>query len=295
MSEDSRNRQDSMTVQSRLVATRAVAPTRVVSFTSGKGGVGKSNTVVNTAIALAELGKTVLILDADLSLANINVLLGIRPSFTINDVLTGNRLIEEIMIDGPAGISIIPAASGVEDLCHLSSEDQLRLLDAIESVAYTFDYLLIDTQAGIGPEVMYFNSASSEIVCLINEEPTSLTDAYALIKILSSRYGEKRISILVNEAANERSARGAFTRLSQAAERFLGVQLRPLGSIPADQAVSLAVHEQRAVLEQYPSSSAGSAFRAFARRLDQEVPTFELKGGMQFFFKQLLELSSHGN
>ena len=200
--------------------------TRVMSFTSGKGGVGKTNTVVNTAIALAQRGNKVLILDADLGLANVDVLLDLRPEYTIHDVLTGSRHIEEIMLDGPQGISLIPAASGIEDIGHLSTANKLILMEAIENVAYDFDYLLIDTQAGIGNDVMYFNSASSEIVGVINGEPTSLTDAYALIKVMASNYSERSFSILANNVPNEREGNRAFSRLADAVDRFLHIRLR---------------------------------------------------------------------
>ena len=188
------------------------AVTRVISFTSGKGGVGKTSTVVNTAIALARMGRSVAVLDADLGLANINVLLGLRPACTIEDVLEGGRLLEEAVLDGPEGISVIPAASGASSICTLKSSQRLSLMQAVENFAFSFDYLLIDTQAGIGSEVMYFNSASGEIVCVINDEPTSLTDAYALIKVLCRQYGEKSISILVNNVAGEAAGQGAYRR-----------------------------------------------------------------------------------
>lgn len=274
--------------------------TRVISFTSGKGGVGKTNTVVNLAICLARLGRRVLILDADLGLANIDVMLGITAESNLNDFFNGHKTLREIMLDGPEGISIIPAASGVESMCSLTAYQKMMLLDGIEEAASDFDYLLIDTQAGISSEVMYFNSASSEIVCLINPEPTSLTDAYALIKILSRSYGEKSISIIANNVGGPRSAAEqeavtSFSRLSRAVERFLQVQLNYIGHIPADVAVREAIQEQRAVTDIYPSSPCSVAIASIARKLDSDFSARKVKGGMQFFFKQLLEVNAHGN
>lgn len=273
--------------------------TRVISFTSGKGGVGKTHSVVNTAIALAREGKSVLILDADLGLANIDVMLGIEPRATIYDVIRGERTLEEVIVEGPEGISIIPAASGVESICSLTTAQRMLLMSAIERVAYRFDYLLIDTGAGIGADVMYFNCASREIVCVVTPEPTSLTDAYAMIKVLSTRYGEKSVSILVNNVRSTTKpvaveAEMVFRRLSAAVERFLHIELKYLGFVPADSSALEAIRSQKALLEVYPSSPAGLAFASLARKIDAEFQDFRLKGGMQFFFQQLLEMSSHG-
>jgi flagellar biosynthesis protein FlhG len=294
-----------MKVEKKIEKARAI--TRVISFTSGKGGVGKTNTVVNVAVALARAGRSVLILDADLGLANIDVMLGIRPTLTLHDVIEGRRTLQEIMIDGPEGISIIPAASGVESICSLTTEQRLQLMNAVEEVAWKFDYLLIDTAAGIGQDVLHFNSASSEIVCVVNGEPTSLTDAYALIKVLSRNYGEREISILANNISATDSDRlashkmmdeeglRAFRRLARAVERFLHIELKYLGCVPRDNAVSAAINSQRALLEAFPSSSAGLALAAVARKIDSEFVDLRVKGGMQFFFRQLLEMSaSHG-
>jgi flagellar biosynthesis protein FlhG len=268
--------------------------TRVISFTSGKGGVGKTNLVVNLGVALAQRGHTVLMLDADLGLANIDVLLGVQPKYTLHEVLSGKKELSEVMVAGPSGVSIIPAASGVDVLRGLSPQQRLMLLEAVENLAYSFDYLLIDTGAGIGGDVMYFNSAATEIVCTITNEPTSLTDAYALIKVLSGNYGEKSISVIVNQVASEAEAKAVFGRLARSVTRFLQVELRYLGWIPSDPAVVAAVREQKALLELYPSSPAARACVHTADNIDGDFWKFRVKGGMQFFFKQLLELDVYG-
>jgi flagellar biosynthesis protein FlhG len=262
--------------------------TRVISFTSGKGGVGKTNTVVNTAIALARAGSSVLLLDADLGLANIDILLGLTARHTIADVLRGERTLEEVMLEGPAGISIIPAASGIESICNLRQSDKQRIIDEVDSIAFGYDYLLIDTSAGISSDVMYFNAASSEIVLVINPEPTSLTDAYAVIKVLASSYREKSFAVLANNVRNEEEGKTAFQQLQRAVDRFLRVRVEYLGSIPSDTTVHEAVRHQRALLELYPSSMAGLAITQFAKRLEDHGSEYRIKGGMQFFFKQLL-------
>ncbi|MBX7144165.1 MAG: MinD/ParA family protein [Oligoflexia bacterium] len=285
----------------RMVPRVRTSPgvTRVMSFTSGKGGAGKTQTVVNIGTALARAGRKVLILDADLGLANVDVLLGLRPEITIFDVLQGRASLEEVMLDGPNGVSVIPAASGIEQLSRLTTAQRQRLMHEIENIAYDFDYLLIDTGAGIGADVMHFNCASQEIICIVNPEPTSLTDAYALIKVLSSTYGERSISILVNnvrsdERSAEQEALSAYRRLSQAVGRFLQVDLKYLGFIPSDVAVLEAIRRQRALMEVYPSSPAGLATAAVAKRLDSEFGAQRVKGGMQFFFQQLLEMNDNG-
>lgn len=277
----------------KKTTTRHQGVTRVVSITSGKGGVGKTHTSVNCALALAQMGRSVLILDADISLANINVMLGIKPKADLQDVIEGRMKLEDVMIEGPEGITIIPAASG-SLASGLTLEQRVLLNEEIERAASNFDYLLVDTQAGIGPEVMYFNCAASEIVCVITSEPTSLTDAYALIKVLARDYGEKEISIVANNVPNENVGRGVFLRLARAVERFLHVKLRYLGSVPTDSAIPAAISEQKALLELFPSSQASMAFTKVAEKLDEDFFSRRVKGGMQFFFKQLMEANAYG-
>ncbi len=268
--------------------------TRVISVTSGKGGVGKTHTVTNLGISLASLGYSVLVLDADLGLANVDVLLNLKPQGTLHDVLKGSLRLDDILLEGPGGISIIPAASGVEELHELRSEEKLLLLEEIERIAHRYDYLLIDTPAGIGSDVMYFNSAAAEVVCVINGEPTSLTDTYALIKVLSTTYGEKNFSVVVNNVADETEAAAAFKKLTRTVERFLKVKVRYLGWVPADGMVRECVMQQQAISADFPSSKASLSLAAIARKVADQKPEVTVKGGMQFFFRQLLEMTSYG-
>lgn len=250
--------------------------------------------MTNVGIALANQGLSVLLLDGDLGLANVDVLLGLQQRGTLHDVLKGNLTLDDILLTGPGGITIIPAASGVEEIQALRSEEKLLLLEEIERVAHRFDYLLIDTPAGIGSDVMYFNSAAAEVVCVITGEPTSLTDTYALIKVLSATYGEKRFSVVVNNVPSEQEARAAFNKLSRAVERFLQVDVRYLSWIPTDPMVRECIMRQRPIALEFPSSQAALAFAGLARRIDEERPAIRVKGGMQFFFRQLLEMNSYG-
>ncbi len=273
----------------KITLRKAPAMTRVMSVTSGKGGVGKTNTVINLAIGLARQGKSVMVLDADLSLANVDVLLGLKIKHTLFDLFEGNKSLDEVIVQGPEGIGIIPATSGVEAICNLSVQQRVLLMQEVEKVAHHYDYLLIDTPAGIGPDVMYFNSASAEIVCVISEEPTSLTDAYALIKVLNQNYGEKNFTILSNNVRTPAAGERAFKRLAKATEQFLHIRLDYLGSVPSDAALRDAVQEQRAVIDLYPSSSAGLAYANLAAKIDRMQLGARVKGGMQFFFSRLLE------
>lgn len=268
--------------------------TRVISFTSGKGGVGKTHTVVNTGIALASQGFSVLVLDADLGLANVDVVAGVSPKGTLHDVLKGRCALDDILVEGPGGIVIIPAASGVEELQALQSSEKMLLMSEIERIAHQFDFLLIDTPAGIGSDVMYFNSAAGEVVCVITGEPTSLTDSYALIKVLSSSYGEKSFWVVVNDVASETDASVAYNTLANAVQKFLHVETRFLGWVVSDDEVRRSIMDRKPISFVRPSSRAARGLSAVAQEIVSNRPNVRVKGGMQFFFQQLLDLPGYG-
>ncbi len=268
--------------------------TRVISFTSGKGGVGKTHTVVNTAISLASQGFSVLILDADLGLANVDVIAGISPKGTLHDVLKGRCALDDILVEGPGGITIIPAASGVEEIQGLQSSEKMLLLSEVERIAHHYDYLLIDTPAGIGSDVMYFNSAAGEVVCVITGEPTSLTDSYALIKVLSSSYGERSFGVVVNDVACEADALVAYNTLAKAVQKFLHVETQLVGWIASDEAVRECIMDRKPISYVRPSSRAARGIADVANTIVCSKPINRVKGGMQFFFRQLLDLPVYG-
>ena len=229
---------------------------RVIAVTSGKGGVGKTNVVTNLAIALSRLGKKVLVMDADLSLANIDILLGLTPDYHIGHVLNGERLISEILVDGPAGITILPASSGWEDLTALDDMQKLSLLEQMDALDRDFEIVLVDTAAGIGNNVLYFNQAAQERVVVVTPEPTSLTDAYALIKVLS-QHKEKYFRLLMNMVQDEKEAKDVYRKLAAVADRFLDdVSLDYLGFVPTDKNLVNAVRHQKALVEAYPQTPA---------------------------------------
>jgi flagellar biosynthesis protein FlhG len=267
---------------------------RVISVTSGKGGVGKSNVVSNLAIALSAQGKKVLLIDADLGLGNLDVLLGLSPLYNLNHVLNGEKSIIDILIDGPAGIKIIPAGSGVQELTSLGQHEKLKLLDELDMLEEQFDIMIVDTEAGISENVTYFTVAAQEIFVVVTPEPTSITDAYALIKLLATRYSEHHFKVLVNMAKDSEDALEVFRKLANVAGRFLDISLDYLGCVVKDDKVVDAVKRQKAVTELFPDSEASQCFNTIAKRVIENKRQGRVKGNIQFFFRRMLD-SAGGN
>jgi flagellar biosynthesis protein FlhG len=243
--------------------------TQVIAVASGKGGVGKTNVVANLAVSLSRAGKRVLLLDADLGLGNLDVLLGLVPRHTIEDVLVGTHTLAEIMLKGPAGINVLPASSGVSRLTSLTESQQLMIQEQLADLAAEMDVLLIDTGAGISSNVTFFASSADETMVIISPEPTSLTDAYALIKVLARQYRERRFKVLVNQAKSPREAAEVFGKLDVAVDRFLHVSVELVGSIPYDDYVHMAVMQQKAVSDMFPEAPAAQAFKRLAQQVTQ--------------------------
>jgi flagellar biosynthesis protein FlhG len=278
-------------VRARADVRLGVAPgrgLRVIAVTSGKGGVGKTNLTANLAVTLARRGQRVCILDADLGLANLDVVLGLSPTVSLLHVLRGERRLADVIVDGPAGVRVIPAASGVEELTRLAPAERLRLLEEVDGLESAVDVLLIDTAAGISPNVLYFAAAAADVLIVITPEPTALTDAYALIKVLAARYGRREFLVAVNMAAGSADGAAAFARLARVAERFLRVRLEFQGWVPWDDAVPRAVRRQLPVVLGAPGTPASLALSELAGRLVNR-PATRPSGGVQFFFRQLLE------
>ena len=277
----------------KAMATKSPEPgsksVRVISVTSGKGGVGKTNITANLAIALARMGRQVLIWDADLGLANIDILLGLNSRYNINHLLNGNKTLEEIIIDGPDGIKIMPASSGIQEMAALSEGQKVRLLNEFDHYNLDLDFLLIDTGAGVSSNVMYFNMAAQECIIVVTPEPTSITDAYALIKIMATKYNAKRFKILINLVSSAEEAKKIFTLLASVADKHLdSISLDYLGYIPRDEYIPESVKKQRALLDLYPSSESSKFFKDLAKRVINSPIKSNLDGNIKFFWQRLL-------
>ena len=262
--------------------------TRVIAVTSGKGGVGKTSFAANAAIVLAKRRKRVLILDADLGLANIDVLLGLKPQFNLLHLIEGQKTLNDILVRGPAGVEILPAGSGIETLASLDERRKVLLIERLEEIEGRYDVVLIDTGAGISSNVIYFNLAAQASVVIVTPEPTSRTDAYALIKILFLNHAQKRFQILVNQAASESEGRRVYQILAETADRHLGdVSLGYLGCLTHDPRVAEAVRMQRPVVEQFPNCPFAGQIRAIGSKL-ASLPVPDLDGSLGFFWRRLL-------
>jgi flagellar biosynthesis protein FlhG len=261
---------------------------RVVAVTSGKGGVGKTNVTANLAVALAHLGRRVMVLDADLGLGNLDVLLGLTPKFSLADVLSGQRRLREVLVPGPGGITVLPAGSGFQNLTALSDHQIRELQSEMDELQEETDILLIDTGAGIGRNVTSFATMAQDIIVVAAPEPTSLTDAYALMKVLSTQYGERRFRLLVSMTRSLTDGQDVYRKLSLVAERFLHISINFLGSIPFDPRLAEAVCQQRPLVELYPQSKAAQAFLGLAHDLAEWPLPESPKGGLQFFWQSLL-------
>jgi flagellar biosynthesis protein FlhG len=264
--------------------------TTVYSITSGKGGVGKTAVCANLAYILASMGKRVLILDADLGLANIDVVFGLSPSYNLNHFFSGDYQLQDILVDGPHGIKILPAGSGIQNFTRLDSSQKMRLLDGLDSMHNHFDYVLIDTEAGISENVTYFNTAAQEILVVTTPEPTAITDAYALMKLLSTHYHEKKFNLVVNQIRSEDDALDVYRKLTMVANRYLDISIDYLGSIPEDRQMIDAIRKQKVISELIPGSKVTAAFRQLAGRICSEPSQASPKGNLQFFWKKLLNI-----
>jgi flagellar biosynthesis protein FlhG len=261
---------------------------RVIAITSGKGGVGKTYITANLAYILSRMKKKTLILDADMVLANIDVILGLSPQYNMHHVLLGEKSLLEVMVPGPGGIKILPAACGVQEMAELSKGQKLSLMDELNELDENFNFMFIDTAAGITGNVLYFNMAAKEIIVVVSPEPTSLTDAYALIKILYNGHGEKRIMLIVNMVKNSHEAQEVFLKLSKATEQFLGLSIEYLGYIIHDEKVRNAVKKQKMFVEIYPQSRASKCLSSIARKICREKPKTYNLGSMKFFSRAII-------
>ena len=270
---------------------KTAAPLRTLAVTSGKGGVGKTNLVVNLGIELSRLGRKVLIIDADLGLANVDVVLGINPEYTLHDVIHGEKNLSDIIVTHQSGMQILPAASGVSEMSNLSSDEKLMILQELDGLQTTADIVIIDTAAGISDTVLYFNIAAQERLVVATGEPTSLTDAYALIKVLHLNHQEKRFKLVVNNVPDLNAAKQVYRKLAAATEHFLSdVSLDYLGYVPSDPAVNQAVMRQTPLAVIYPDSPAARGIRSLAKSYLAQ-PVEGSGGNIKFFWRRLVDMA----
>ncbi|MBS1212212.1 MAG: cobyrinic acid ac-diamide synthase [Proteobacteria bacterium] len=267
-------------------------PVRVLAVSSGKGGVGKTNVSVNLGVCLSELGRHVALKDADMGLANVDVLLGLQPKYKQSHLLAGERSLEEIMVDAPGGLKIVPASSGIQRMSELSPAEQAGVIRAFSEIGSDIDVLIVDTAAGISGSVVNFARACQEIILVVCDEPTSMTDAYAFIKLMNRDYGVFRFQILANMVQDERQGLALFTKLCKVTDRYLDVSLNFLGAIPQDDYLKKAVQKQGPVVLLYPQSKSAAAFRSLARKTDALPISDALSGRLEFFVERMIEYSS---
>ena len=272
--------------QSRLI--------KVIAVTGGKGGVGKTNVTLNTAISLAQQGKRVMVLDADLGLANVDVLLGLRVEKNLSHVLSGECTLDEVLVEGPYGIKIAPATSGSQSMTELTPTEHAGLIRAFSELESQIDILIVDTAAGISDMVLSFSKASQDIMMVVCDEPTSLTDAYALIKILNKEHGIFRFKIVANMVRSMREGDELFSKLTKVTNRFLDVALELVAVIPFDENVRKSVRKQKAIVEAFPTSPAAMAIRRLAKKaIEWPIPN-QPGGHLEFFLEQLVTKKAAG-
>ena len=263
-------------------------PTRTVSMTSGKGGVGKTSLVANTALMLGQQGSRVLILDGDLGMANVDIMFRVRPEKTIFDVVKGDCEMKDILINVADNVTLIPGGSGIFDLQNLSVFEKQILLDQVSSLGSGYDLMLIDTAPGIDDNVLYLNAAAQEINVVITPDPASLADSYALIKVLHQRYRENKFSIICNQVKDENEGMALYERLNTVSGRFLNVGLDYKGSVPTDLNLRQATRTQQLVCQSNPDAPAAVSIRKIAQKLRGYEGGMDCKGNLQFFWEQII-------
>jgi flagellar biosynthesis protein FlhG len=263
-------------------------PVQVIAVTGGKGGVGKTSVSVNLATALCASGKRVVLLDGDLGLANADVFLGLSPRYTLAHVISGERTLDEILVTAPQGFQVVPAASGAADLANMGATEHLGLVQAFSSLAARVDVLIVDTAAGLSHSVLQFSQAAQHVVVVICDEPASLTDAYALVKVLSRSHGVGRFRVVANQVRVPGAGAELFSRFERVTARFLDVVLEFAGEIPEDELLRRSVREQRPVFDAYPGCPASRAFKKLAARADTWPVPPGPRGNIEFFVERLV-------
>ena len=271
-----------------LATNARLRPVKVIAVTGGKGGVGKSNVAVNLAVALSQLNHKVMLLDADLGLANVDIMLGLKTKQNLADVLEGKCELKDIVLQGPHGLQIVPASSGTKNMAELSSVQHAGIIQAFSDIGKDIDYLIIDTAAGITDMVVNFIQAAQDVLAVVCDEPTSITDAYALMKVLNRDHKIVRFHVLANMVKTSQEGRDLFATLSSVCNRFLDVTLNYLGSIPFDDNVRNSVRKQKPLLDAFPRSPAAIAIKSLAKKVQKWPMPTDASGNIEFFMERLV-------
>ncbi|WP_455367054.1 MinD/ParA family protein, partial [Kaarinaea lacus] len=280
--------------QTHTVRRAKNTPVRVIAVTSGKGGVGKTSVSVNLGVSLASMGKDVLLMDADLGLANVDVMLGLRPRFNLSHVVSGERPLDEVVVDGPEGLKIVPASSGIHSMASLEPAEHAGVIRAFSELNFPLDVLLIDTAAGISDSVIAYTKAAQEVIVVLCDEPASITDAYALIKLLSRDYGLHRFRVITNMVSSIQNGKELYRKILQVTDRYLDVALDFMGVIPNDEYLRKAVQRQKSVIDAFPRCKSSLAFKKLAQKADSWPMPASAGGRLEFFVERLIMASQHG-
>lgn len=266
---------------------------RVIAVTSGKGGVGKTNLVGNMAVALSNKGHRVVIIDADVGLANIDIIFNLRPEYNIRHVISSEKTLKQVMVESEHGIKILPGGSGFADLTQLNEGEKLNLLSEFETLSDQADIILVDTGAGISANVLYFNSACDECVVIATKEPTSITDAYAMMKVMSQEYGTRDFKLIVNMVDSEADAKRVYASLSGALDKFLGnVVLEYSGFIPFDRQLQRSVQKRSLIMDDAPDSTASKAIETISDNIERSRTKIDSRGNLTFFMNKVFQAAT---
>ncbi len=260
---------------------------KVIALVSGKGGVGKTNLAANLAVVLARRGRKVLLVDADLGLANVDIVLGLTTRYTLFDVVNGSVELKDILVEGPGGVWVLPASSGIYEMTCLDDQQRYAILDQIEALDDRFDTVLIDNAAGISQDVQFFAGAARQVVVVTDREPTAITDAYATIKVLSQRRTNLNFHLLVNNADSESDGMDVYRKLTTVTDRFLNASISLFGTVPKDENLNRAVMARRPLVDLFPRSPASTQLNMLAERLLSLPHPDGEDGTMKMFWERL--------